>query len=50
MPKDCEFDPEKRRGYFTHGHSLLDILRFFSDRYESVNGYPRIRSGLSYLN
>ncbi len=50
MSKDCEFDLDERGGYFTIGHSLLDILRFVSDRNESVNGDHRIRSVLSYLN
>ena len=39
-----------RRSNFIIGHSLFDILRFVSDRNESLNGYNRIRSGLSYLN
>ena len=39
-----------RRSNFIIGHSLFDILRFVSDQNESVNGYPRIRSDLPYLN
>lgn len=50
MSKDCEFDLDERRSYSTIGHSLLDILRFVSDRNESVNGYHQIRLGLSRLN
>ena len=37
------------RSNFIIGHSLLDILRFISDRNELANGDHRIRSGLSLL-